>query len=70
MLSEGVCHVVNPQGLDIGEQALSETAKAGLSATLDEAESLEVGIRTDQLTLSYLKEGDSRFYGRIWKAGN
>ena len=56
---------MNPQGLDIGEQALSETAKAGLSATLDEAESLEVGIRTDQLTLSYLKEGDSRFYGRI-----
>ena len=56
---------MNPQGLDIGEQALSETAKVGLSATLDEAESLEVGICTDQLTLSYLKEGDSRFYGRI-----
>ncbi|MBD0364394.1 MAG: LmeA family phospholipid-binding protein, partial [Coleofasciculus sp. C3-bin4] len=36
---------------DIGEQALSKAAEVALSSQLDEAESLEVDIRTDPLKL-------------------
>lgn len=55
---------MSAEGLDIGEQAISKAAEAGLKSQLDQAEDLDVALRTEATDLTQGKLQEVEIEGR------